>query len=62
MSPDLATNARRVRVPGRDEVGIVIDEGKNIGRASHLYCIGVYFPDTGEVAYCEKGREQPADE
>ena len=41
--------------------GIVVDEGKNIGSASMLYCIGVYFPSTGEVAYYEKGREQAAD-
>ncbi len=61
MSPQIARDARRVHVEGRDEVGIVVDEGKNIGSASNLYCIGVYFPSTGEVAYYEKGREQAAD-
>jgi hypothetical protein len=62
MAPHIAQNARRVHVEGRDEVGIVVDEGTNIGSASHLYCIGVYFPSTGEVAYYEKGRERAADE
>lgn len=49
---------RRVRVEGRDEVGFVIDEGKNFGSAVRLYCVGVFFPSTGEVVYYEKGREQ----
>lgn len=62
MTAHLAPNARRVHVPGREDVGIVVDEGKNIGSATHLYCIGVYFPRTGEVAYYEKGRERAAEE
>jgi hypothetical protein len=49
-------------VPGRDDVGIVISEGVNIGGGSNIYCIAVYFPGTGEVAYFERGREQLADE
>lgn len=52
--------ARRVHVDGRDEIGVVVDEGKNIGSASTLYCIGVYFARTGEVVYYEKGRERAA--
>jgi len=51
----IADNARRVNVDGRDEVGIVVDGGKNVGT---VYCVGVYFPSTGEVAYFEKGRER----
>lgn len=62
MSVQIAEGARRVRVDGRDDAGIVIDEGKNFGSLSHLYCIGVYFPSTGEVAYYVKGRERPADQ
>lgn len=58
----IAPDARRVRVDGRTDVGIVIDEGKNLGSASNVYCIGIYFPDTGEVAYYEKGRERAANE
>ncbi len=60
MSKHLDAAARRVKVPGREEVGLVIDEGKNFGMSSFVYCIGVFFPDTGEVAYYEKGRERPA--
>jgi hypothetical protein len=49
---------RQVRVEGRDEVGFVVDEGKNIGSAATLYCVGIHFPSTGEVVYYEKGRER----
>jgi hypothetical protein len=59
MALHVAPHARRVRVPGREEVGVVIDEGKNFGSESNVYCIGVYFASTGEVVYYEKGREQP---
>jgi len=58
MAPATTPTGRRVRVDGRDEVGIVVDEGKNIGSVTSLYCVGVYFPSSGEVAYYEKGREQ----
>ena len=47
---------RRVRVAGRSEIGEVIDEGKNIGSVVTLYCVGVHFPDTGEVVYYDKNR------
>ena len=62
MGPHIARDARRVRVPGRDDVGIVISEGVNLGGGSNVYCIAVYFPGTGEVAHFEKGREQVADD
>lgn len=62
MKAQIAPDARRVHVEGREEIGIVIDEGKNFGGGSHIYCVGVYFPTTGEMAYYEKGRERPADE
>lgn len=58
MTPAKTPAGRRVRVDGREEVGIVVDEGKNIGSATGIYCVGVYFPSSGEVAYYEKGREQ----
>lgn len=51
-------HVRRVRVEGRDEVGFVVDEGKNIGSAANVYCVGIYFPSSGEVTYYEKGRER----
>ena len=57
---DMAPDARRVRVEGREDVGIVFDEGKNVGVTTSIYCIGIYFPETGEVAYYEKGRERAA--
>jgi hypothetical protein len=41
MTPQIAPNARRVHVDGRDEVGAVVDEGKNIGNAGLLYGVGV---------------------
>ncbi|HJP68954.1 MAG TPA: hypothetical protein VJ846_08650 [Sphingomicrobium sp.] len=48
---------QRVSVPGRDDVGEVVDGGRNIG---DIYCVAVYFPETGEVAYYEKTRVQTA--
>lgn len=48
--------ARVVRVTGREDLGEVVDEGKNIGSAKHLYCVGVHFPSTGEVVYYESSR------
>lgn len=47
---------RKVRVAGRDEIGEVIDEGKNIGSVINLYCVGVHFPGTGEVVYYDETR------
>jgi hypothetical protein len=43
---------------GRDEVGLVLEEGKNIGSAATTYCVGVYLPSAGEVVCPEKRREQ----
>lgn len=50
-----------MHVEGRDEVGVVLEEGTNIGITNNVYCISVYFPSTGEVAYYEKGRERTVD-
>ncbi|MDQ1684132.1 MAG: hypothetical protein QOC82_869 [Frankiaceae bacterium] len=47
---------RLVRVTGRDDLGEVVDEGKNIGSVKNLYCVGVHFPATGEVIYYESSR------
>ncbi len=48
---------RRVLVPGRDDVGEVINEGTNIGAADkNIYCVAVHFPLTGEVVYYDKDR------
>ena len=40
----------------------MVDEGKNFGIAANVYCIGIYFPETVEVAYYEKGWEHAATE
>jgi hypothetical protein len=37
-----------VKVRDREEVGTVVDGGKNIGRE---YCVGVLFESTGQVCY-----------
>lgn len=37
-----------VRVKDRDEVGKVVDGGKNIG---YEYCCGVLFESTGQICY-----------
>jgi len=49
---------RRVHVAGRDDIGEVIDEGKNLG---NMYCVGVHFPTTGEVVYYDKTRVETID-
>jgi hypothetical protein len=53
---------RRVRVEGRDDVGVVIDAGKNIGNFRPMYCVGVHFPSTGEVVYYDAQRVRDAQE
>ncbi|MCR6483998.1 hypothetical protein M8542_14330 [Amycolatopsis sp. OK19-0408] len=48
---------RRVKVRDREDVGIVIDPGKNFGvggPAGFVYCLGIHFPDTGEVRYYDQ--------
>ncbi len=52
----MAGGLRRVRVAGRADLGEVIDEGKNLGSAKQMYCVGVRFPATGEVVYYDSGR------
>jgi hypothetical protein len=47
---------QHVRVPNRDEVGEVVDPGKNIGLGTCMYCVAVHFPSTGEVIYYDKSR------
>lgn len=49
---------RRVRVEGRDEVGEVINEGKNLGSSFNIYAVMVHFPSTGECVYYDKSRVQ----
>jgi len=53
---------RQVRVPGRDDIGEVVDEGKNFGTNPSIRCLGVYFPETGECAYYETKRVRDAED
>ncbi|MEV4319575.1 hypothetical protein [Actinocrispum sp. NPDC049592] len=48
---------RQVKVLDREDVGFVIDEGKSFGSGNaHVYCVGVHFPDTGEVKFYDKSK------
>jgi hypothetical protein len=51
-----------VRVPGREEIGEVVDEGHNFGSAPAIYCVGVHFPSTGECIYYDKTRVETVEE
>lgn len=52
---------RHVRVPGRDDIGELIDGGKNFGTNPSIYCVGIHFPTTGECAYYDKSRIEYVD-
>ncbi len=59
---DLPTKQpRRVRVPGRDDIGELVDGGKNFGMDPSIYCVGIHFPSTGECVYYDKSRVQYVD-
>jgi len=59
---DLPTGQpRRVRVPGRDDIGELVDGGKNFGTNPSIYCVGIHFPSTGECVYYDKSRIQYVD-
>lgn len=53
---------KRVRVPNRKDVGIVVHAGKNFGFNPAIYCQGIYFPDTGECLYYDIKKVRPADD
>ncbi len=60
---DQATSRRRrVRVPGRDDIGEVVDHGKNFGITSGIYCLGIYFPKTGECVYYDQTRVEDVED
>lgn len=40
-----------VKVPGRDDIGQVIQAGKNLGVNPAVYCYVIYFPKTGECCF-----------
>jgi hypothetical protein len=47
---------QKVRVWGRQDVGEVIDPGKVFGHRFNVLCVGIHFPETGEVAYFDAAR------
>jgi hypothetical protein len=48
---------RQVKVPDREDIGLVVDEGKSFGSGNaHVYCVGIHFPATGEVKFYDKSR------
>ena len=53
---------RRVRVPNRDDVEIVVNPRMNFGMPQSIYCLGIHFPDTGECLYYDAKRVWDADE
>lgn len=56
MNPAHGDAPRRVWVSGRTDIGEVIDPGKVIGHKFSRYCVGVHFPETGEVIYYDASR------
>lgn len=42
---------KRVTVAGRDDVGEVIQWGKNLGSNPAIFCAVIYFPETGECRF-----------
>jgi hypothetical protein len=47
---------RRVTVVGREDIGVVISEGVNMGVDPSIYCVVVHFPATGEVVHYDNSR------
>ncbi len=63
MSGSLDRTGRHVRVPGRDDIGTVIQWGKNLGTPSHnVYAVVIHFEDTGEVSYYDQHKVELVDE
>jgi hypothetical protein len=56
---EAGTKPELVRVWGREDVGEIIDPGRVIGHAFRILCVGVHFPETGEVAYFDITRVTP---
>ena len=48
-------------MPARDDIGEVLDGGKNFGMNPSIYCLGIYFPGTGECVYYDQNRVQDVD-
>lgn len=42
---------KRVKVRDRDDLGEVIQWGKNLGSNPAIYCAVIYFPETGECRF-----------
>jgi hypothetical protein len=48
-------------VPGREDIGEVIQWGKNLGSYPAIYCAVIYFPDTGECRFYNIEKLTPVD-
>ncbi len=46
----------QVRVPDRDDIGQVIQAGKNLGTNPAIYCYVIYFEETGECCFYDSRR------
>lgn len=52
MTASLDHKGRHIHVPGRADVGTVIQWGKSLGAPSHnVFAVMIYFEKTGEVSY-----------
>lgn len=54
LSPE--QQRKYVTVPGRKDVGEVMDGGKNFGSGNSVYTVGVHFPLDGLCAYYHADR------
>lgn len=54
--------ARYVRMPGRDEIGTVIQPGKNLGGSINVYAYVILIEATGEVCFYDSSRVTRCDE
>lgn len=47
---------KRVKVIGREDIGDVIQWGKNVGASPAIYCAVIYFQETGECVFYDVRR------
>ncbi len=57
---DSSERLRRVRVPGRSDIGEVLQQDQYFGVSKVVYCAVVHFPETGEVAFYDMSRVETA--
>ncbi|WP_199442182.1 hypothetical protein [Umezawaea beigongshangensis] len=47
-------------MPGRSDIGEVLQQSKNFGVGKVVYCAVVHFPETGEVAFYDMSKVETA--